>query len=135
LDSEKAFVRQFLEQWTKVLPEKYPDPYRRYKQLQALTWYSGAILSLKVKKGTALLKIANQYELKAAELANFKTSITIVGGDKCAAAEVVNGLSVPLEDALFEQPIPYANWTRYLGCICCYGVHCERDHDGKLIPK
>lgn len=135
LESEKAFVWQFLGQWAKVLPEKYPDPYRRYKQLRALYLVLWSYLIVESKKGTVMLEIANHYELKAAELTNFKTYVTIIGGERCAAAEAVNGLAVPLEDALLSQPIPYANCSRPLGCICCYGVHGERNLDGKLIPK
>lgn len=135
LESEKAFVWQFLKQWAKVLPEKYPDPYQYFKQLRALYLLLWTYLIVEDKKGTAMLEIANHCELKAAELANFKTYVTIIGGERCAAAEVVNGLAVSLENALLEQPIPYANCSRPLGCICCYGVHWERNLNGKLIPK
>jgi hypothetical protein len=135
VDSEKQFVWQFLEQWTRVLPGKYPDPYERFKQLQAFYLLMWSYLIVEQKKGTAMLALANHFELMAAELSTFKTYVMIIGGQQCAAAELVDGLAVPLEDALLEQPIPYANCSRPLGCICSYGIHGERDLEGNLITK
>ena len=135
VESEKAFVWQFLEQWTRMLPGKYPDPYRRYKQLQAFYLLMWSYLIVEQKKGTAMLELANHFELKAAELSTFKTYVMIIGGQRCTAAELIDGLVVPLEDTLREQPIPYANCSRPLGCICCYGIHAERDLTGNLITK
>lgn len=135
LEQEKAFLWQFMERWAKVLTQETDDAERRYKQLRAFHLLMWGYLIGERKPAGAVMQIANFYELKRAECFRFRTRVQIIAGHGCTASERVDGLSVPLEDALREQPIPYASCSRPLGCICCYGFHGERDVDDRLIPK
>ncbi|MBS1661876.1 MAG: hypothetical protein JST68_12590 [Bacteroidetes bacterium] len=135
MESEKAFLWQFLEKWAQVLSQKCPDPYLQYKQLQALYRLMWSYLIGEQKKGTAMMEIMNYLELKIADLSVYKTYVTIIGDKQCAAVEALNGMTVSLENALLKQPIPYDNCSRQLGCICCYGIHAERNPTGRLIRK
>jgi|GEM_PF-2841549 len=135
LESEKAFLWHFLEYWATVLAERYSNVTRRYQQLQAFYLALWCFQIVEEKDGTNYMELANYYKLKTAELAEYKTYVTIIGGTQCAAAEAIDGKATPLEEALVNQPIPYANCSRPHGCICCYGVHGVRDLNGRLVLK
>jgi hypothetical protein len=135
LESEKAFLWHFLEHWATVLAERHPDTIRRYQQLRAFYLVLWCFQIVEEKDGTTYMKLANYYELKAAELADYKTYVTVIGGNRCTAAEAFNGMATPLDEALVNQPIPYADCSRPHGCICCYGVHGVRDLNDKLVKK
>jgi hypothetical protein len=134
-EQEKTFLWQFMERWSAVLKQESDIPERRYKQLQAFYLLMWEFLIGERKPAGAQLELANWYHLKQAELFKFKTLVQVIAGPGCTAATQADGFVVPIEDALQEQPIPYANCSRPLGCICCYGFQAERDLNDQIILK
>ena len=134
-EDEKSFLWAFAEREIAKVLAAQKEPERKYQLLRSLYLLLWIFLLVEKKVGTGMIELANYFELKKAALMPYRTNVMIIGGERCPAAEAVNGMVVPIEEALVQQPIPYGQCSRPLGCICNYGFHGERDLEGKLIMK
>ena len=134
-EEKKAFLWSFLNHLAKSLDANHPEGERKYTQLQSLHQLMWAFLIVDGKNGTNIQRLANYYALKLVDLAPYKTYVMIISDERCPEGCAVNGVSIPLEDALRNQPIPYEKCSRPQGCICCYGIHGERGEEGRLLFK
>lgn len=74
-------------------------------------------------------------DLEQAKKSNLKLNVSFITKGCCLECDKLNGIGLSLEEVLKTKPLPYKNCTRELGCICCYGFHCIRDVNGRLVRK
>ena len=74
-------------------------------------------------------------DLRQAEKSNLKLNAFFITKGCCKECDKLHGIELSLEEILKTKLLPYKNCTRESGCICCYGFHCVRDPNGRLIRK
>lgn len=129
------FVHQLLENMANTLSNQLDGSDGSYTRLRAAYFHLWKLNKEQEKDGAHYFKRMHYFDLKKADLSSFKTLAGIIATNCCRACEENDGVMIPLPEALLKQPIPQPACTRPGGCICTYGLHGERDLEGKLIWK
>jgi len=80
-------------------------------------------------------RLMHYCDLKTAGDENYKVNAQIIGTKCCPECDEIDGLVIPLDEAINKQILPFKGCTRKNGCICCYGFPYERDLENNLVRK
>jgi hypothetical protein len=106
-----------------------------YQVLRPIYFEMWRFLLYEEKPRSHVLKLMLYCDLILAEDENYKMRAQIIGSKCCDECDKLDGLNMPIEDAIMNQPLPVPNCTKTTGCACCYGFSVERDLRGKPVPK
>lgn len=87
------------------------------------------------KKLAHMWRLIHLYDLRIANLANYKKSVEIVSNACCENCVELSTRTYEIEYLLKEKLLPYKNCTRNSGCNCCYIFKGVEDNNGRLIMK
>jgi hypothetical protein len=87
------------------------------------------------ENGSHILKLKLHCDLVQANSSDYRVLAMIIGSKCCPECDMIDGMAIPIEEALLQQPLPHPICEKETGCVCCYVFVGERDMDNNLIMK
>jgi len=134
-DNDMDFLWSIFQQVENAILHTYKDSALLYQHLKDLYLTMWKFLIDEKRNATHMQKLINYCDLKKADSADYKTLAQCIATHCCSVCEEMDGLAIPVDQALSEQPLPNSACTRELGCICTYAIIAERDLEGNLLLK
>lgn len=104
-----------------------------YQTLRPIYMEMWQFLIQEKRTTTHIKKLIHRCDLEQAADTDFLVNVHIIGNKCCPECDKYDQRTMPLSEALHEEPLPISTCVRANGCTCCYGFIGVRDENGRLV--